>query len=109
MMQQPGPESSALITQKAYGDTILDPLPHDANYFSDHLLFAKNYFRKVSNGKLDIEYKVLPEVIIVSKTMRNTRPDTNLKILRRLVIFPKSWRLADQNFPALNFPIMIYS
>ncbi|MEW6701754.1 MAG: hypothetical protein AB1298_03465, partial [Bacteroidota bacterium] len=25
------------IYSKDYGDTILDPLPHDANYFSNHL------------------------------------------------------------------------
>src|SRR3989339_1176819 len=55
---------------QAYADTILDPLPHNADYFSDHLLFAKNYYQKISRGKLNLTYKVLPEVITVTKTMR---------------------------------------
>ena len=59
---------------KDYQDTIIDPLPHNAAYFDDHLEFAKNYFRKVSNGKLNVKYKTLPDVITVSKMMRDYCP-----------------------------------
>ena len=31
---------------------ILDPLPHDKNYFEDHLQFAANYYKNVSNDNL---------------------------------------------------------
>ena len=89
---------------KTYGDTILDPLPHDANYFSDHLLFAKNYFRKVSNGKLDIVYKVLPEVITVSKTMREYSPEFQSKDFTPLGnLSEEVWRIADQKFSSIKF------
>ncbi len=62
------------IYSKNYGDTILDPLPFDKQYFENHLLFAKNYFNKVSKGKLSIDYTVLPEVITLNETMRNYSP-----------------------------------
>lgn len=89
---------------KAYGDTILDPLPHDANYFSDHLLFAKNYFKKVSRGKLDIVYKVLPEVITVSKTMREYSPGYQSYDFTPLgKLSEEVWKLADQKFTSFNF------
>jgi hypothetical protein len=89
---------------QAYGDTILDPLPHDANYFSDHLEFAKNYFKKVSNGKVNISYKVLPNVITVSKYIRDYVPDYKSKDLTRLGNFAKEvWQLADQSNPTLKF------
>lgn len=89
---------------KTYGDTIIDPLPHDANYFSDHLLFAKNYFTKVSRGKLDISYKVLPEVITVSKTMREYSPGYQSNDFTPLGnLSEEVWRLADQKFSNITF------
>lgn len=95
---------------KVYGDTILDPLPHNANYFSDHLLFAKNYFSKVSKGKLDLTYTVLPEVITVSKTMREYSPEYQSKDFTPLgKLSEEVWRLADQKFPNANFPDLKFS
>ncbi len=89
---------------QAYGDTILDPLPHDADYFSDHLLFAKNYFKKVSRGKLDISYYVLPDVITVSKTMREYVPGYQSDDLAPLGKFAQEvWRLADAKFSNVKF------
>ena len=43
------------IYSKDYGNSILDPLPHNQNYFSEHLEFVKNYFEKVSEGKLIVK------------------------------------------------------
>ena len=60
----------SIYTQN-YTNKILDPLPHDQQYFESHLEFAKNYFRKVSKGKLNITYNVLPDTLTVSKTMKN--------------------------------------
>lgn len=89
---------------KAYGDTILDPLPHDANYFSDHLLFAKNYFKKVSRGNLEITYLVLPEVITVSKTMREYSPGYQSNDFTPLGnLSEETWRIADQKFTSIKF------
>jgi hypothetical protein len=87
-----------------YGDTIIDPLPHNAQYFEDHLLFAKNYFKKVSNGKVNISYKVLPEVLTVSKYMRDYSPGYNSTDFTNIGNLSKEvWELADQNFSSVKF------
>lgn len=57
-----------------YGNSIIDPLPHDKNYFEDHLEFAVNYYNKNSNGLVSINYNVLPDVVTVSKPMREYSP-----------------------------------
>ena len=89
---------------QVYGDTILDPLPHNDEYFADHLLFAKNYFKKVSGGKLNLNYKVLPEVITVSQTMREYVPGYQSKDLSPLGKFSEEvWKLADQKFSNVKF------
>jgi len=89
---------------QAYGDTILDPLPHDANYFSDHLLFAKNYYQKISRGKLNISYKVLQDVITVSKTMRDYVPAYQSKDFTPLANFASEvWKLADEKYSDIKF------
>ncbi len=67
---------------------------------TDHLLFAKNYFKKVSGGKQEVTYKVLPEVITVSKMMREYSPGYNSSDLTPIADFSKEvWTLADQKFP----------
>lgn len=89
---------------QVYGDTILDPLPHNVSYFEDHLEFAKNYFNKVSKGKVSVEYKVLPEIITVSKMMRDYVPSYNSNDYTPIGIFAKEvWQLADQKFTNINF------
>ncbi len=62
------------IYSQEYGNDIIDPLPHNKNYFEDHLQFAKNYFDKVSNGKVNIDYNVLPNIVTVSMPMREYSP-----------------------------------
>lgn len=87
-----------------YGDTIIDPLPHNAAYFSDHLEFAKNYYKKVSNGKVNIAYNVLPEVLTVSKYMRDYIPVYNSNDFTPLGNFAKEvWELADKKFANVRF------
>jgi hypothetical protein len=93
------------IYTQAYGDTILDPLPFDAKYFSSHLDFAKNYFAKVSNGKLNVAYTILPQVITVSDTMRKYSPiPQNASDQTNLGKFAKEvWQIASTTYPDLDF------
>ncbi len=44
-------------------DIIIDPLPHDRQYFEDHIAFLQDYFGTVSKGKVTIadDYAVYPE------------------------------------------------
>ena len=87
-----------------YGSTILDPLPHDKAYFEAHLEFVKNYFNKVSGGKLTIEYFILPDTVSVSKTMRNYSPDPNSDDFTSIANFSKEvWTIAQANYPDVDF------
>lgn len=38
-----------------------DKLPHDSTYFSEHLASLRNYYQKVSNGKLNVGWKIFPD------------------------------------------------
>lgn len=92
------------IYEKSYGDKIIDPLPHDAQYFSNHLEFAKKYFSKVSNGKANVVYQVLPQVITVSKTMRNYSPAVNSTDFTAMADFLQEvWTLTGNQNPSFNF------
>ena len=92
------------IYSRNYGTDIIDPLPHDQQYFNDHLLFAKNYFKKVSNEKLVIEFTVLPDIISVSKTIRNYSPSPGSDDFTSLADFcTEAWTLANQINPGFDF------
>ncbi|MEI7811737.1 MAG: hypothetical protein WCJ01_04845 [Ignavibacteria bacterium] len=89
---------------KNYGVSIPDPLPHDKDYFSLHLDFAANYFRKVSEGKLNIAYNVLPGVITVSKKIRDYSPAVNSNDFSLLGGLTKEvWAIVATQNPAINF------
>lgn len=87
-----------------YGSEILDPLPHDQQYFESHLLFAKNYFSKVSKGKLEIEYTVLPDTFSVSGRMRNYSPAPGSDDFTPVADFSvEAWTKADELYPGFHF------
>ncbi len=92
------------IYSQDYGNTILDPLPHNKPYFESHLQFVKNYFEKVSNGNLYIEYFVFPDTFSVSQTMRNYSPPNNSDDFTGLADFAQEvWQKADAEYPGFNF------
>ncbi|HEX2865853.1 MAG TPA: T9SS type A sorting domain-containing protein [Ignavibacteriales bacterium] len=89
---------------KPYGNTIIDPLPHDGNYFTLHMKFARNYFSNVSRGKLNVSYTVLPNVITVSKKMRDYSPGINSQDMSLLGTLAKEvWPLAKAQNPGVDF------
>jgi len=89
---------------KDYQNTIIDPLPHNKSFFDDHLLFASNYFRKVSKGKLNIKYNTLPDVITLSGMMRDYSPVYKSKDYTLLGnLSQEAWSIAAQKYPAFNF------
>ena len=92
------------IYSKNWGQTIIDPLPHDKAYFEGHLLFAKNYFEKASGGKQPLAYQVLPQVVTVSKEMRDYSPVINSDDYKPLGEFAQEvWTLASQAHPEVDF------
>jgi hypothetical protein len=89
---------------KSYGTAILDPLPHDKNYFEEHLEFVKNYYRKVSKNKVNISYEVIPDIFTVSKTMRNYSPASNSNDLSPLGNFTKEvWQSVSSAYPNIKY------
>jgi M6 family metalloprotease-like protein len=44
-----------------HDDVIVDPPPHDRRYFNSHMLGLRNYIWFQSNGKVELEWVVLPE------------------------------------------------
>jgi len=93
----------SIYTQN-YGNNILDPLPHDKNYFETHLEFVKNYFAKVSKGQLVIQYTVLPDTFSVPDRMRNYSPPPGSDNFTPLADFSvEAWGIADSIYSGYNF------
>lgn len=87
-----------------YGNSIIDPLPHNKNYFENHLEFVKNYYSQVSKNKLKIRYTVLPDVVTVSKTMRNYAPPRNSDDFSNLADYSQEvWELVSSSNPGFDF------
>ncbi len=84
----------------ATSQDIIDPLPHDKLYFENHLYFAQNYFKKVSDGKFTIDFTVFDNVITVSQTMRNySPPPRESDDLTNVAGFAKEvWTIVEQQY-----------
>ena len=86
-------------------DIIIEPLPHDHNYFEAHLEFAQNYFQTVSGGLLDIEYQVLPGIVQLDNPMGSYSPlgqtgDENYKLAH---LARDAWaKAAEMDLPDLS-------
>jgi hypothetical protein len=92
------------IYSQNYGNDILDPLPHDRDYFESHLTFVKNYYQKVSNGKVDVQFTILPDTFSVTKTMRNYSPTPGSDDFTPMGQFAEEvWTKADEMYPGLPF------
>jgi len=99
-----GDGSFGSIYAKNYGDKIIDPLPHDSSYFASHLEFVKNYYSKVSKGKVTVSYDILPQIVTVSKTMRNYSPPVNSTDFSSMADFVKEvWTSVSVQNPNFNF------
>jgi M6 family metalloprotease-like protein len=90
------------IYSQNYGSNILDPLPHNQSYFESHLQFVKNYFTKVSNGKVVVTYTVLPVVITVSQQIENYYTSNN-NFAPLANFCSEVWRKADSANPGFDF------
>jgi hypothetical protein len=83
---------------------VIDPAPHDSSFFADKIQFLSNYFRKVSNSKVNLKGDVFGRVITLSKTMDQYSPakdGSNDKPLGNLIT--EAWHLADSLYPGIQF------
>jgi M6 family metalloprotease-like protein len=89
---------------KDYGKSIIDPLPHDRNYFKSHLEFLKNYYQKISDGKIIIQYEVLDRIVSLPNVMSYYSPPPKSNDLSRLgILFEDVWRKVDSLYPDQDF------
>lgn len=89
---------------KDYGKSIIDPLPHDREYFKTHLQFLKNYYHKISDGKIIIEYEVLDKIISLPKVMSEYSPPPKSNVLTKLgYFFEEVWKRVDSLYANQDF------
>ncbi|MFZ1081552.1 MAG: T9SS type A sorting domain-containing protein [Candidatus Kryptoniota bacterium] len=85
----------------------LDAPPHDKTYFENHLLFLKNYIRKVSGGNSDINYTVLDSVVTLPHQMKYYSPPKTGGGNNLGLLFQDSWHTADSLYGG-TFPFDQY-
>ncbi|MCX8011009.1 MAG: hypothetical protein N3A61_07650, partial [Ignavibacteria bacterium] len=89
---------------KDYGKSIIDPLPHDKNYFQRHLEFLSNYYRKVSDGKVIIDFHVLEPIVSMPEVMSKYSPPAGSNDFTNLAkFFVEVWKKADSLNPNFDF------
>jgi hypothetical protein len=82
---------------------IINPPPHDSQYFEYHLEFARRYFERVSDGHLHIEYTVWNTIFTLPEIMRNYSPPRGQDFENIGKLFEESWTLAAQTAPEIQF------
>ncbi|NOY05153.1 MAG: hypothetical protein GXO82_00725, partial [Chlorobi bacterium] len=85
------------------GSDIIDPYPHNRQYFEHHLTFLRNYVRKCSGERTFVEFNVLDSVIRVSKQMQAYSPIKNGPHKPLADLAKEAWTLADARFPDVHF------
>lgn len=89
---------------KDYGKFIIDPLPHNRNYFKAHLEFLKNYYKNVSDGRVIIEFEVLDKIVSLPNVMSFYSPPPKSNDLSKLgILFEAVWKKVDSLYPNQDF------
>jgi M6 family metalloprotease-like protein len=94
------------------GEAIIDPTPHDKNYFDSHLLAMRNYYHFQSCGRLEITWDILPEGLEESYKLSDIADygpgTTELWTVERLVaLFRDGVVAADQGLASQGYPVRI--
>ncbi len=99
-----GTFGSIYSDQTAARNDIVDPLPHDKNYFENHLKFVENYFVKNSDGNLAVNYFVADNIITLDSTMRIYSPEVGVNDYSGLVrMSVQAWEKFSEANPNFNF------
>ncbi len=93
---------------------LIDPLPHDRQYFIDHLSFLDHYFTTASNGQLEFQQlDVYPPGENSAYTLAypmwhyNFNSDTALLNRRLVELFAQSVNLADADVDFTQYDAII--
>lgn len=83
-------------------EPVIDPPPHDKNYFDAQLLALKNYYQTVSNGKLILTWEIYPQQNAAAYQLPNNMlyyapdGDDGLADIRLAELFRDAFQIADQ-------------
>ena len=86
-----------------YRDSIIDAPPHDKQYFTSHLKFLKNYFFKVSDGKVNIEFFIPNKVYTLPDSMRRYGSSKSNDYSKLAELAIDTWKLVDNESPEIDF------
>jgi hypothetical protein len=90
------------LTTSAPG--VIDPAPRDKQYFENHMLFAKNYFAKASDGALVVVATVLDSVYRLGQPMRRYSPPRSSATNAELgSLVEDAWHAVDSATPGIAF------
>lgn len=107
LMVQFQPDNDSLTSGNGQFDLStgsgLDAPPHNREYFENHLLFLRNYFYKVSKGKLIINFSVLDSVITLPHQMKYYSPPKNGSMENVGLLFQDAWHIADSLYRGFDF------
>jgi len=92
------------------GQAIIDPTPHDKNYFDSHMLAMRNYYHFQSCGRLEITWDILPEGLDESYKLSDLADygpgTTDLWTAERLVaVFRDGVLEADRALASQGYPV----
>ena len=76
-------------------DTVLDAPPHDGQYFLAHLEFLRNYFQRVSKGRVIVESTLLDSVVTLPSLMQAYSPARGASNLPVADLARDTWHLVD--------------
>lgn len=83
---------------------VIDPAPRDRSYFENHLLFAQNYFWKVSDGALFVAGTVLDSVYRLPYTMQHYSPPRASAVNTELgLLVQDAWHAVDSATPGIPY------
>jgi hypothetical protein len=87
--------TGAFDTSSVSGDIPIDAPPRNAEYFADHLTFLKNYYAKVSKGKVAINATLIPQVLTLPNFMSTYAPVKGGINAPVAYLARDAWRMVD--------------
>ena len=92
------------------GSQIVDPTPHNKDYFNSHMTGLRNYFYYQSCGRLEIVWDIIPEGLDESYKLSDIADygpgTTEVWTVERLVwFFRDAVEKADSSLASLGYPV----
>ncbi len=84
-------------------DSIIDAPPHNRQYFSDHLTFVENYYRKASDGLMIVRSTIIDTIYTLPNLMAAYSPQRNETNVKVANLARDSWEQVDLSGRVADF------